>query len=265
VADQRKARFHQPEGDHLTGLTVYQAWAASKFSPAWCFENYVQARAMKRAQDVRKQLLGIMDRYKLEVVSCGRDFVTVCKALVSGFFNQVAKKDAAEGYRTVVDGQPVYIHPGSAIFQHQPEWVLYHELILTTKEYMRSVMAVDPKWLVELAPRFFKPSDPTKLTREKRRVKIEPLFNKFEEPGAWRLTKSKFYVLLSMCSFPCLLPPLTLVVNSSPSSSLDRRARLRIRRLLSRAKSISLKSSANLHASMRTWRQTHLDRARNGT
>jgi hypothetical protein len=35
--------------------------------------------------------------------------------------------------------------------------------------------------------RFFKPSDPTKLTREKLRVKIEPLFNKYEEPGAWRL------------------------------------------------------------------------------
>ena len=230
---------------------MYQAWAASKFSPAWCFENYVQARAMKRAQDVRKQLLGIMDRYKLEVVSCGRDFVTVCKALVSGFFNQVAKKDAAEGYRTVVDGQPVYIHPGSAIFQHQPEWVLYHELILTTKEYMRSVMAVDPKWLVELAPRFFKPSDPTKLTREKRRVKIEPLFNKFEEPGAWRLTKSKFH----FASFPVSFLHHACRCNSFPFllRSLARRARLSVR-LLSRAKSISLKSSANLHASMRAWR-----------
>jgi len=189
VADQRKARFHQPEGDHLTALTVYEGWKGSKFSPAWCFENYVQARAMKRAADVRKQLLGIMDRYKLDVVSCGRNYVVVCKALVSGFFTNVAKKDPTEGYRTVTDGQPVYIHPASALFNHQPEWVLYHELVLTTKEYMRSVMAVDPRWLTELAPRFFKPSDPSKLTKAKRRVKIEPLFNKFAAPDEWRLTK----------------------------------------------------------------------------
>lgn len=52
----------QPEGDHLTLLTVYNGWAASKFSLPWCMDNYVQGRSMRRAQDVRKQLLGIMDR-----------------------------------------------------------------------------------------------------------------------------------------------------------------------------------------------------------
>ncbi len=62
-ADSKKAKFHQPEGDHLTLLTVYNGWKASKFSNPWCYENFIQARSMRRAQDVRKQLLGIMDRY----------------------------------------------------------------------------------------------------------------------------------------------------------------------------------------------------------
>jgi HrpA-like RNA helicase len=44
-----------------------------------------------------------------------------------------------QGYKTVVEQQPVYIHPSSAVFQQQPDWVIYHELILTTKEYMREV------------------------------------------------------------------------------------------------------------------------------
>ena len=63
LADQRKAKFHQTEGDHLTLLTVYNAWKNNKFAPAWCYENFIQVRTLKRAQDVRKQLLGIMDRY----------------------------------------------------------------------------------------------------------------------------------------------------------------------------------------------------------
>jgi hypothetical protein len=42
--------------------------------------------------------------------------------------------------------------------------VLYHELVLTTKEYMREVLAVDPKWLAEMAPTFFRLADPTKMT-----------------------------------------------------------------------------------------------------
>lgn len=33
----------------------------------------------------------------------------------------------------------MFIHPSSALFQHQPQWVVYHELVLTTKEYMREV------------------------------------------------------------------------------------------------------------------------------
>ena len=62
IADQRKAKFQQAEGDHLTLLAVYNSWKNNKFSNPWCFENFVQARTLRRAQDVRKQLLGIMDR-----------------------------------------------------------------------------------------------------------------------------------------------------------------------------------------------------------
>jgi ATP-dependent RNA helicase DHX8/PRP22 len=64
-ADQKKAKFFQPEGDHLTLLAVYEGWKAAKFSSAWCHENFLQARALKRAQDVRKQLIAIMDRWGL--------------------------------------------------------------------------------------------------------------------------------------------------------------------------------------------------------
>ena len=61
-ADAKKAKFNQPEGDHLTLLTVYNGWKGSNYSNPWCFENFIQARSMRRAEDVRKQLLGIMDR-----------------------------------------------------------------------------------------------------------------------------------------------------------------------------------------------------------
>ncbi|KAH7488378.1 hypothetical protein PRIC1_007506 [Phytophthora ramorum] len=190
-ADQKKAKFHQPEGDHLTLLGVYEAWANSKFSNPWCYENFIQARAIRRAQDVRKQLLSILDRYKMDVVSCGKNFNKVRRAIVAGYFANTAKKDPQEGYRTMVEGQPVYIHPSSALFNKSPEWVLYHELVLTTKEYMRNIMTIEPKWLVELAPAFFKKGDPTKLSKRKRNEKIEPLYDRFNPPDSWRLSKRR--------------------------------------------------------------------------
>ncbi|GLV45119.1 Ubiquitin specific protease 8 [Carabus blaptoides fortunei] len=67
--------------------------------------------------------------------------------------------------------------------------VIYHELVQTTKEYMREVTTIDPKWLVEFAPAFFKFSDLTKLSKFKKNQRLEPLYNKYEEPNAWRISR----------------------------------------------------------------------------
>ena len=36
-----------------------------------------------------------------------------------------------------------------------PRWVVYHELVLTSKEFMRTVSEIKPGWLVEIAPHFY--------------------------------------------------------------------------------------------------------------
>jgi ATP-dependent RNA helicase DHX8/PRP22 len=41
--------------------------------------HHTQDRSLKRAQDVRKQLMAIMDRYKLELVTAGRRYDRICK------------------------------------------------------------------------------------------------------------------------------------------------------------------------------------------
>ena len=201
-ADARKARFFHADGDHLTLLTVWQSWAQHKFATQWCYENFIQSRSMKRAQDVRRQLIGIMDRYKQKLRSCGKDWDKVRLALCAGFFTHVARKDPHDnGYRTLVDNQQVFMHPSSALFPRPPEWVLYHELVLTTREYMREVTAIDSKWLVKVAPTFFKAVDPRIMSKRKREEKIVPLFNKYEKPDEWRLSKQKSYHKGSSQSF----------------------------------------------------------------
>lgn len=52
-----------------------------------------QARSLRRAQDVRKQLLQIMDRYKLDLVSAGKNWNKIRRAITSGFFFHAARKD----------------------------------------------------------------------------------------------------------------------------------------------------------------------------
>jgi ATP-dependent RNA helicase DHX8/PRP22 len=191
LADQKKAKFHHPDGDHLTLLNVYELWKSNKCSNPWCFDNFIQARALRKAQDIRKQLIAIMDRYRLEVRKSNKDYNSVRKAITAGFFIHVARKDPKEGYKTLVDNQVIYIHPSSALFNKAPEWVVYHELVLTCKEYMREVCAIDPKWLVEVAGRFFKQCNPSIISKRKRNEKLDPLHNKYEDANAWRLSKRR--------------------------------------------------------------------------
>ena len=45
---------------------------------------------------MRKQLLQTMDRYKLDLVSAGRDQKKILMAVTSGFFFHAARKDPQE-------------------------------------------------------------------------------------------------------------------------------------------------------------------------
>jgi ATP-dependent RNA helicase DHX8/PRP22 len=190
-ADQKKAKFHDPHGDHLTLLNVYNGWKQNKYANPWCFENFIQARSMRRAKDVRDQLVKIMERYKHPVVSCGRNTQKVRQALCCGFFRNSARKDPQEGYKTLIEGTPVSLHPSSALFGKQAEWVIYHTLVLTTKEYMHCTSSIEPKWLVEAAPTFFKVAPTDKLSKRKKAERIQPLYNKFAAEDDWRLSAQK--------------------------------------------------------------------------
>jgi ATP-dependent RNA helicase DHX8/PRP22 len=85
----------------------------------------------------------------------------------------------------------VYLHPSSALFGKQAEWVIYHTLVLTSKEYMHQTTAIEPKWLVEAAPSFFKVAPTDKLSKRKKAERIQPLYNKFAAEDDWRLSAQK--------------------------------------------------------------------------
>ena len=59
----------------------------------WCYDNFIQNRSLKSADNVRDQLTRIMDRFNLARRSTdfnSRDYyVNIRKALVAGFFMQV--------------------------------------------------------------------------------------------------------------------------------------------------------------------------------
>lgn len=155
-ADNAHKAFHMGNvGDHIALLNVYNAWAETNFSAQFCFENFVQVKSMKRARDIRDQIVGLMDRCEIELRSNVGDLDAIRKAITSGFFYHTASLQRNGSYKTVKSPQTVHIHPSSGLFEVMPRWVLYHELVLTSKPMMRVVSEIKAEWLVELAPHYY--------------------------------------------------------------------------------------------------------------
>jgi len=159
-ADNAHKNFSRGDvGDHLALMACFEGWAETNFSTQWCYENYVQVRSMKRARDIRDQLVGLMERVEIEMASDSANHDGIKKSIASGYFYQTARLQKDGAYKTIKNPQTVHLHPSSSLREVLPRWVVYHELVLTTKEYMRIVSEIQPSWLVEIAPHFYSKKD----------------------------------------------------------------------------------------------------------
>ncbi|KAF9496560.1 Asp-Glu-Ala-His box polypeptide 16, isoform CRA_f [Pleurotus eryngii] len=163
-ADQARQNFVRSGGDHFTLLNVWEQWAETNYSQQFCYEQFLQFKSLSRARDIRDQLAGLCERVEVVIQSNlnSNDITPIQKAITAGYFYNTAQlQKSGDSYRTLKTNHTVYIHPSSSLFQHQPpvKTVLYYELVMTSKSYMRQIMEIKPTWLMEVAPHYFKPAD----------------------------------------------------------------------------------------------------------
>ncbi|KAJ9583989.1 hypothetical protein L9F63_021659, partial [Diploptera punctata] len=176
-ADAVREKFQVPESDHLTYLNVYNQWKTNNYSAGWCNDHFIHVKAMRKVREVRQQLKDILVQQKIDVISCGTDWDIIRKCICSAYFHQAARLKGIGEYVNCRTGMPCHLHPTSALFGmgFTPDYVVYHELIMTAKEYMQCVTAVDGHWLAELGPMFFSVKETGRSGRAKRRQALEHL------------------------------------------------------------------------------------------
>ena len=139
-------------------MNAYHAYKTNHDNADWCWENFLNQRSLKSADNVRNQLKRTMESWDLDLVSTPFDdkayFTNIRKAMTAGFFMQVAHLERSGHYFTMKDNQPVQLHPSSGL-GHKPEWVLYHEFVLTTRNYIRTCTEVKADWLLDIAPSYY--------------------------------------------------------------------------------------------------------------
>ncbi|XP_062948652.1 probable ATP-dependent RNA helicase DHX35 isoform X3 [Cynocephalus volans] len=149
-------KFAVEEGDHLTMLNVYEAFIKHNKSSQWCQEHFLNYKGLVRAATVREQLKKLLIKFQVPKESSEGDPDPVLRCIVSGFFANAARFHSTGAYRTIRDDHELHIHPASVLYAEKPpRWVIYNEVIQTSKYYMRDVTAIESTWLLELAPHFY--------------------------------------------------------------------------------------------------------------
>ncbi|KAI0147866.1 P-loop containing nucleoside triphosphate hydrolase protein [Hypoxylon sp. NC0597] len=192
-SDAAREKFFVPESDHLTYLHVYSQWKTNGYSDGWCTRHFLHPKSLRRAKEIRDQLLDIMKMQKMQMISCGTDWDIIRKCICSGYYHQAAKVKGIGEYINLRTSVTVQLHPTSALYGlgFLPDYVVYHELILTSKEYMSTVTSVDPHWLAELGGVFYSVKEKGYSAREKRITETE--FNRKMEIEAKMAEDKKKY------------------------------------------------------------------------
>lgn len=173
AARKAKHALSVEEGDLITYLNIHLQFLREDKSQSWADKNYLKYKALLRSVEIADRLKSLLKRFKIPLVSADGDLDSVRKALVTGYFANAVylsgTTDERAIYKTIRGDHSLYLHPSSVVFtaKRPPKWLLYNELIHTSDDFIRDVLAIEPSWLYELAPHYYEYGTEREI-REKR-------------------------------------------------------------------------------------------------
>ncbi|PWN51326.1 P-loop containing nucleoside triphosphate hydrolase protein [Violaceomyces palustris] len=192
-SDAAREKFFVAESDHLTLLHIFNQWRSNGYRDFWCNKHFLHAKILRKAREVRTQLEDIMKSQRLPIVSCQTDWDVVRKCITSGYFHQAARSAGIGEYANCRTGMKIHLHPTSALYGlgYTPEFVVYHQVLLTSKEMMSTVTQVDPHWLAELGGAFYSIKERDMTSTATRRGRDTELNKKIEMELQFKVDKER--------------------------------------------------------------------------
>ncbi|TPX74038.1 hypothetical protein CcCBS67573_g04688 [Chytriomyces confervae] len=156
AANEAKRKFVSHDGDHITLLNVMRGYQAVSGDKDWCIQNYINGRAIKNAMDIRNQLASFCEQGGISpTASAGSEVEPILQCFLQGFFQNIASLQMDGSYQTFSGKQVCHIHPSSVLFQKRMPLIMYHELVQTSRQYVRNVSSISLPWLQNTGSHYF--------------------------------------------------------------------------------------------------------------
>ena len=187
-------------GDHVVFLRTFERWQRERYRRDFAREYSLSERGLEFAKDVRRQLLDSLrsleddndvgsskrsrgkeekreeeeeDQQRHSKNKSERSRTkNVRKALAKGFISKIARRGTASNcFKTFAFETKTLteVHPSCARALADedgllPDWIVYHEMVMTSRPFLRHVCKVEYEWIEDALPRLESPIDVKKLS-----------------------------------------------------------------------------------------------------
>lgn len=164
-ADKAHRTFEKANSDHLSLLNIYNSWVDDNYTEGFARDYYLQIKSLRKARDIKEQLTLVSKRVGIDVddpelsIYADHEGTNIKRCIAAAFFTNTAQHIKKGLFKVFKSNFSVSIHPSSYVFKKDPDTVVYDQIVMTSKEFMRNVTVIDKNWLPELAPRYFTHKD----------------------------------------------------------------------------------------------------------
>jgi len=164
-ADQVHSSFKDPSSDLLTFIRIWNAYQreleagrSRNQMRKFCRDHFLSYNRMQEWRDIYDQIRTILRETRgfHQVPKSPNAQVTdslsrqIHCSVLSGFLGQIALKQEGSRY-LAARGREVFLFPGSSLYKKRPKWIVATELVRTSRLFARTVAAIQPEWIEELA------------------------------------------------------------------------------------------------------------------
>ena len=160
-ADEAHKEFADEHSDFRSLLNLWSFYHEQKRELSHnklrklCRQRFIASRRMQEWHELHAQISHQVKAMGMRLNSEDSDDERVHRSLLSGLVGNVGFNIEAREYQGS-HGKHFMIFPGSGLAKKKPKWLMAAEIVETSRIYARTVAAIKPEWIEQIAPHLIK-------------------------------------------------------------------------------------------------------------
>ncbi|HWH82604.1 MAG TPA: ATP-dependent RNA helicase HrpA, partial [Burkholderiaceae bacterium] len=114
-------------------------------------DNFISPRRVREWRDIHSQLHTVVAEHQWRLNGAPATYEQIHLSMLAGLLGNIGLKSDEDDWYLGARGIRFYKHPGANLSKKPGKWIVAAELVETTRLFGRSIAAIEPQWLPQIA------------------------------------------------------------------------------------------------------------------